>query len=264
VKRILVILSFICLTLLGLWVVNQVPSLAKENDMSAAANQLYETGQYALAAQAYQQLVDQGYADSALFYNLGNANYKQGDLGRAILNYRRAERLAPRDEDIQANLELARGQIANPVEQMDGQKSLLIQVAGFTRNWLTLNELALLALGLWILLALLMMAFSSSRQGSKLWEGLQYGVVVAALALLLAVIGLGSRLYVDYTRPEGVIVAGEVNVTTSPDGQGETVFVLPSGSEVEIIEQRGSWIHLVLPDQSDKQGWAPALAVEKL
>jgi hypothetical protein len=71
VKRILVVFSFICLTLLGLWMVNQVPSLAKESDMSAAAGQLYESGQYALAAQAYQQLVDQGYADSALFYNLG-------------------------------------------------------------------------------------------------------------------------------------------------------------------------------------------------
>jgi SH3-like domain-containing protein len=69
---------------------------------------------------------------------------------------------------------------------------------------------------------------------------------------------------VDYFRLEGVIVASEVNVTTSPDGQGETTFVLHSGGEVEIVEQRDRWIRLVLPDQSDNQGWVPASAVEKI
>jgi tetratricopeptide (TPR) repeat protein len=244
--------------------VNQVPSLAKESDMSAAASQLYETGQYALAAQAYQQLADQGYADSALFYNLANAYYRQGDLGHAILNYRRARDLAPRDGDIRANLDLAREQIANPVEGVKGNENLLSHLANFTRNWLTLNELALLALGLWVLLAVLIMAFSNSQRGSRMWTGLQYTVLTVALTLLLIVIGLGNRLYVDYSRLEGVIVASEVNMTTSPDGQGETAFVLHSGGEVEIVEQRGSWVRLVLPDQSDKQGWVPASTVEKL
>lgn len=263
-KRTLVIFSFICLTLLGLWMVNQVPSLAKESDVAAVAGQLYETGQYALAAQAYQQLVDQGYADSALFYNLGNAYYRQGDLGHAILNYRRAGGLAPRDEDIRANLELAREQIVNPVEGVTGNESLFSHLANFTRNWLTLNELALMALGLWVLLALLIMAFINRRRGSRMWAGLQYAVLTAALTLLLTVIALGSRLYEDYSRLEGVIVASEVNVTTSPDGQGETVFALHSGGEVEIAEQRGSWVRLILPDQSDKQGWVPATVVEKI
>jgi hypothetical protein len=84
------------------------------------------------------------------------------------------------------------------------------------------------------------------------------------MILLLTVVGLGSRLYVNYSQLEGVIVASEVNVTPSPDEQAETAFVLPGGGEVEIIEQRGSWVRLALPDQSDKQGWVPAAAVEKI
>ncbi len=265
-KRTLVVFSLICLTLLGLWVVNQVPTLAKSSETSAtaAADQLYETGQYALAAQAYQQLADQGYTDSALFYNLGNAYYRQGNLGQAILNYRRAGKLAPRDADIQANLEVARGQIASPAARVPGNESLFSRLVNFSRNWLTFNELALLALGLWILLALLVMAFSNSRRGSEMRAGLQYAALTASLALLLTVLGLGSRLYVDYIRPEGVIVTNEVNVTSSPNEQGETAFGLPRGAEVEIVEQRGNWVRLILPGQSDAQGWVPALAVEKI
>ena len=57
-----------------------------------ATNALYEDGLYEQAARSYQQLADKGYDDPALYYNLGNAYFKQGDLGRAILNYLRAER----------------------------------------------------------------------------------------------------------------------------------------------------------------------------
>jgi Flp pilus assembly protein TadD len=120
-KRTFIILSITSLLILGLLAVNQVSLLAKATtptqEILTTASQLYQAGQFAQAALAYQQLVDQGYADSALDYNLGNAYYKQGDLGRAILNFRRAAELAPRDADIAANLELARLQAVDKVEQ---------------------------------------------------------------------------------------------------------------------------------------------------
>ena len=72
------------------------------------SNQLYENGRFQEASQTYQQLVDLGVEHENLFYNLGNAYYKSGDLGRAVLNYERARRMAPRDADIRANLDFAR------------------------------------------------------------------------------------------------------------------------------------------------------------
>ena len=114
----LFIVALIAVAMLGLFVANQALLLAKSpetaGDAMSIANQLYEAGQYAQAAQAYQQLVNQGYGDGALFYNLGNAHFKQGDYGRAILNYRRAQQLAPRDPDIETNLALARAQVYRP------------------------------------------------------------------------------------------------------------------------------------------------------
>jgi len=74
-------------------------------------NQLYESKLYLEASQTYQQLIDIGLKDHTLYYNLGNAYFKQNDLGQAILNYERAMQLAPRDTDIRANLDLARSQL---------------------------------------------------------------------------------------------------------------------------------------------------------
>src|SRR6476659_1044175 len=68
------------------------------------ANKLYEQGKYGEAASGYGKLAQAGQVSSALYFNLGNALLKSGELGRAILNYRLAQRLAPRDPDIRVNL----------------------------------------------------------------------------------------------------------------------------------------------------------------
>ena len=72
-----------------------------------AANRLYEKGDYAGAATAYQKLAHTGRASSALLFNLGNAYFKNGQIGHAIAAYRQAEQLNPRDPDIRANLKFA-------------------------------------------------------------------------------------------------------------------------------------------------------------
>ncbi|MCZ7672749.1 MAG: tetratricopeptide repeat protein [Chloroflexi bacterium] len=78
--------------ILGLLAVQ--PSFAQENEMQVA-NSLYENGRFAEAAQAYEQLVKRSVHDSAVYYNLGNAYFRQDDIGRAIFNYQRAAQLAP-------------------------------------------------------------------------------------------------------------------------------------------------------------------------
>ena len=70
----------------------------------AEANRRVERGEFAEAAQQYEALIGLGYRDTAVYYNLGNAYLEDGDLGRAVLNYLRAEELSPRDPDVIANL----------------------------------------------------------------------------------------------------------------------------------------------------------------
>jgi tetratricopeptide (TPR) repeat protein len=268
-KRTIIIFALMSFTVMILLGANQLLLLAKPTvaatETMATANQLYESGQFTQAAQAYQQLTDQGFADSTLYFNLGNAYFKQDDYGRAILNYRRAEQLAPRDEDIVTNLELARSQRADQFEETGEEPettadNFIGRLAQSTQEWLTINELAMATLGLWFLFVATVMIYSHTSRGNGWREALQYGLFGIALVLSLGAISLGSRLYVENNNVDGVIVAGEIAVTSGPGSQYVTEFTLHSGAEVRLIEQRENWTRLTIPD-SELQGWVPAGAV---
>ena len=101
-----------------------------------------------------------GLRRSALFYNLGLAYLKADDLGRALWSLRSAEELAPRDEDIRAALVEVRAALA-----AKARRAIPASRAGThgawsvdqeVRRWVTADELAILALGLWAGLAILL------------------------------------------------------------------------------------------------------------
>lgn len=269
-KRI-VMIALIALTMVGLFTANQTllfarPSAAASETM-LTANRLYEAGQFSRAAQAYEQLADQGYADSALFFNLGNAYFRLGDLGRAILNYRRAQVLAPRDGDTETNLRLARAQTADQYEAveesgLENREGLPLhgKVGGAMGSWFTLNELAMGVLAVWILFMFLVILFMSARTGSAWRRGLRIALAGSALLLALGVLALGSYLVMDSAESQGVIVAEEVNVNSGPGAQYTTELTLHSGTEIELVERRGSWVRLALPGRA-LEGWVPAHAV---
>ena len=127
-------------------------SVARAEDVSTAfdqANKLYEEGKFSEAAAAYDKMLEQGEAAPALYFNLGNALFKAGQVGRAVLNYRLAERLAPRDPDIRANLKFARNSVATGA----------VTSPSWWQRWtgrLTLDEWTVLTFGsLWLWLGLL-------------------------------------------------------------------------------------------------------------
>ncbi len=224
----------------------------------AASNALYEGGHYEQAARSYQQLVDKGYGDPALYYNLGNAYFKGGDTGRAILNYLRAERISPRDGDIRANLDFARSQTLDVLESGEAP---LVKLASSLLSRVTTGELGAVALAFWLLFAscLLMMMV-----GPRRWLAwMKPAVVVTAALLLLGGGSLGVRLYVDSTDREAVIVAEEVDVVSGPGSRYTPEFTLHAGTETGLVEKRGAWARIALPGGS-LQGWVPAAAVEEV
>ncbi len=246
---------------LGLLAVSALHAQATgDAEAMAASNELYDSGRFVEAAQVYQQLVDQGNRDDALYYNLGNAYYKQGDLGRAILNYRRAQREAPRDADVRANLELARGQTIDLIDR--DERGSVVRFLVATQSRLTLNELAAASLALWVLVVALLLALLYTGPGVLRGAAL-YASVVAAVLLVLGAGSLAGRAYEHSSRNYVVVVAGEVEVISGPGSQYVTEFTLHGGAEGRLIERRGSWARLALPG-GDLQGWVPGSAVEEL
>ena len=100
------------LALLPLWTrADNVVSIDAQFD---AANKLFAQSKFADAATAYEHIIAAGSVSSALYFNLGNAHFKAGQLGRAIAAYRQAEELSPRDPDVRANVQFARNQVQGP------------------------------------------------------------------------------------------------------------------------------------------------------
>lgn len=143
--------------LVGLVAASRAMSGAVQADprAMAAANQLAQAGHYAEATAIYRQMLEQGIDDPALHYNLGNVAMLQEDPAAALAHYRQAAELAPRDADLRHNLTLA-STAAGESERTGGPLAL---AAAATRSVLTINELALLTLGVWFLLGFLVLLY---------------------------------------------------------------------------------------------------------
>ena len=233
------------------------PALAQDNDLTTfeVANKLYESGNFVEAADLYQQLADAGYSNGHLFYNLGNAYFASENYPEAILNYRRSLEIAPRNGDARDNLALARDELAG-VELPSGDTNGL----GLARltTWLTLTELALMALVLWFVWAALWLAYKhprSERQRTALQSTL------IGLALLLGVL-LFSGMDRYFAPTEAVVLMEQSTVLDAP-GNGVEVLQVEAGAEVSVLQQRGHWIEIGFGG-NDGVGWISADSIEMI
>ncbi len=238
------------------------PALAQDEvtptEAMRVANDHYQAGAFIEAATIYETITAAGIQDSALYFNLGNAYYKSGDLGRAILNYRRALYLDPRDSDIYQNLTIARLQTLDRLDNSAG--SSLTNLVQAAEEWFTLTEAAVLALLLWLSTSTLLTVAILSRRIRKyaLWAA-----AVPGLFLVAGLLSMANRSYTTSNAPPAVVVAPEVDVTSGPGSSTDYVveFTLHTGAEVRLTDSRPNWRQISLPGENFK-GWVPADTVE--
>jgi len=215
-------------------------------------NRLYAAKDYPAAVQAYQQALKAGH-DPRVHYNLGNALFRTGKIGEAIVNYRRAHYLAPRDRDIETNLAFAR---AYRVDKGTTSPGPLERIADRALRWLSRREAALLA---GVLFTLAGLAFS----GWIVWRWRALGTCAGVLAAL----GLWGFLSQQAWAAEvgarpAVVVVAEVSASSGPGEEFKQVLLLHDGTEVRIREQRGDWLLVQLPGGSG--GWLKQAAIERV
>ena len=252
----------LCFTLLagfgGFVVLAGVVMAQAPGEIMAEANLRYERGEYAESAQQYEALIDLGYKDPSVHYNLGNAYLESGDPGRAILNYLRAEELSPRDPDIQANLELAR---IRTVDQLQAEgDSLVASISDFGRRWATTMEFGAAALLLWVVtgLAISLPILWPAMRGRRL---LRSAAIVAFVVMLAPLVLLLSMLYSNPYGNTGVVTARTVEVLSGPGTQYSEAFTLHSGAQVRLVDSRRGWLEVALPG-GELVGWLPSYSIE--
>ena len=209
------------------------------------ANTAYDAGEYGRAARLYGDLVARGHDDGRLYYNLGNAFLRGGELGRAIAAYRRAQTRRPRDQDIAANLGFARNSAKDALEPPG--PSPILQTLLFWHHGLSRAELLRLTLAanalFWALAA-----FGLFRRGSEVLRW----AIGASLLLLLAVGGSLAWRTLSPLRV-AVVVPQEIDAHAGTNPDSVVRFKLHAGSEVRLVERREDWLRIELPD--GQQGW---------
>jgi tetratricopeptide (TPR) repeat protein len=205
----------------------------------------------------YERIVEQGKIQNPkLHYNLANAYFLKGNIGKAILNYRRAEKLDKGDLNIQKNLLFARSKRIDLVREQPEKR--VLQTLFFWHYDFSLKVRFLLAI---VSFAALCLCLSFI-----IWRGRTPSVtVITVIGAILAVSMLASVIIEVSQSPHdsGVITAKQViahqaDWETSPPSFKEP---LHAGTEFKLIEHRISgWIHIKLLDGSD--GWIPDNAAE--
>lgn len=217
------------------------------------ATEAYNNGNFDNAIQFFELTVSGGITNGELFYNLGNAYYEQGDIGRSLLNYRRAMQFIPRDLDL--NIQMARVRSLRTTLQTD-TTHWLIFLEQITESVVTITELSIVTFLIWSLFWI-MLAFYRLNQAWK--NTLKFSLGTLFVALLSLSILLCGRLYSYHTMPPAM-----VTVDSAPVYSGSSIayfhqYDLFIGSEIYILDEQDSWRKFVTP--TNQQGWIRADAI---
>lgn len=214
----------------------------------------YEAGDYPEAVRLFSTLAESGIENGMLYFNLGNAYFKVGDLGRSLLWYERASLLLSKDADLRFNLELARGltQDEEPEEGSPILRALFFWNASLGARrvqWLALF-INLVLWGLW-----------SLRHMGKIRMPRWPVVVTGTVALLLVLTALGTEIRNRNDR-RAVVVSPEVVVRSTPAGDSTELFRLHEGARVRLDHVREDGVRIRF--SKERLGWVPIESVEPI
>ncbi|MBB3187150.1 tetratricopeptide repeat protein [Microbacter margulisiae] len=223
------------------------------------ANALYAEGQYTAAAEQYEMIAQIQGESPQLYYNLGNAYYRNGNLGKAILNYNRALLLDPNYGDAEFNLRIAQQKVIDNVDVTS--EFFLVQWMADFGDLLSSNQWAIMSIITFVLMLSmgLFYLFSTYRQRKK------FSFNIAIFMFFITIVSFGfaekqSHKVMDSTA--GIIMEPAITAKDSPSLNSKDMFVLHEGTKVTIDNQISGWTEIALPDGNE--GFIPSTSIEKI
>lgn len=234
---------------------------AQENNTSLweKANGLYSEEKYEEALDNYLQIANSGEISAKLYYNTGNAYYKTGDANNAILYYERAKLLAPNDEDINFNLQVANQIVVTKIKKLPQpffkrwKSTLLNKYAVDT--WATISIISFLIFLL--LLALFFFGKSPRKKRLAFW--------LAILAIIFSGITFSFASHQKKkisNHKQAIVFCPRVTVKSSPSKNGTNIFLIYEGLKVDITDSLNNWTEIKLADGNE--GWLPDSCIVRI
>ena len=221
----------------------------------AKANKYYDENRYDTAVVIYERILADGYESAPLLYNIGNSYFKMRNYPMAILNYEKALKLDPRNEEIRHNLDIANSIIndkINPVPEF-----LLTKWWRSIGNMFSANGWAVFSLVLFGILLLLIFLYFTAR--SRFTKKTSFFAAILLLLVLVCSIILAYQKY-DYlnTHNEAIITIPTITAKSSPSHTGVDLFVIHEGTKIEILDNTNEWDKIKIADGNI--GWLPSSA----
>lgn len=244
--------------LLGLLLGWFLPLCAQESTLKEA-EEAYAKEDYTQAIELYESVL-KSYGESAMvYYNLGNAYYKEGKVAPAILNYERALLLNPGDSDTRFNLQVARQKTVDKIEPIG--EFFLTRWIGTVEDVYSADGWAKWGVASFVLFIGCLVLFFFSK-----WIRLKKIGFFAGICFLL--ISLVDNLFADSQqdkllhRADAIVFASTVTVKSSPDASGTDLFILHEGTKVTIKSTLGEWSEIQLEDGN--VGWMPSKEIQQI
>lgn len=224
-----------------------------ENQEFAKANFYYNESKYDTALVIYEGILNDGYISAPLLYNIGNTYFKMRNYPMAILNYEKALKIDPTNDEIKQNLAIANSLITDRITPMP--VLFLTQWWRSLGNMFTANgwaTITIILLG--ILLLLLFVYFTARTSGSKK-ASFFTSIFVFIILIISIIISIQKYNYLN-SHNEAIIIKPTITVKSSPSSTGVDLFVLHEGTKVTIIDKDADWNEIKIADGS--VGWLPS------
>ena len=207
----------------------------------------YQSGHYEDAVEKFAAVADGGIVNGKLFYNLGNAYLKKGDLGSALLWYERAKKRIPHDPDLKFNMDYARSLVK---DMPDEKGSTILRVLFFWKYVLSPESIkwaAILLNALFWLIIVIGIIFK--RRPSKMAVGIIF--ILVAIITITALYNFYENKYIKW----GIIVSNEVQVRSGFSEDATELFVLHAGTKIRVEKNQGDFYRIYF--SKGKIGWLP-------
>jgi len=216
-------------------------------DDFSAAGEAYVAGDFLKARELFQKQSEAA-PGAAVFYNVGNACFRLGEMGPAALAYERALVLRPVYGEAAANLRLVREKAASRVEEKSWAQYFLTTVPLRDALWigvaLTWTGIVLLGWLMW-------------RRADALPLLGTVFVIIAGLGYTAAIVWIAG-----IQQQIAIVTVEKAEAHIDPSERSSIADTLPAGSRVYCEGQQGAWIYCKLPNGA--HGWVRTGEVERL
>ena len=206
----------------------QAAKLIAEKNIQESSQKLKE------AARQYETILAGGFRHGQIYYNLANTYYRLNELGKAVLNYRKAQRFMPRNTDIEANLKLVKNMTED--KELSNEPSVVIKRLFFWLFLLNQNELIIITIahyGILMTLGFFLVILKYS------W--LKKFVLGFAVCLFIVLVSLGVKIYKEQYTNNGIIITEKCQIRYGPGEEYEPKFEIHGGTECIIEDERDNW-----------------------